>query len=243
MKSHGASTLNRNRDLSLFRTPLTPAYWRSALCELGSLRTLTLTAILVAICGILDIFFIPIVDASVLQIKFSFFAIALCAMVCGPVWAIPAGLLIDTIGFLLGGNLAGGYFFGYAISSVCTCLLFAFFFYRTRTVTVLRTAAAKFSVSLLVNVFLGSLWRQVMVGRGYWYYVGLAAVKNIALLPLEVAVLVIFLQKMHPLLKRAKIIPPEAEFSMTRRDIISTAVIGIVGLAALIVYVVWKLSA
>lgn len=230
------------RDLTLFRTPITPAYWRLAFGECRSLKMLTLTALLVAICGILDIFFIPIVNANVLQIKFSFFAIALCAMVCGPVLAIPAGFLIDTIGFLLGGNLAGGYFFGYAISSICSCLLFALFFYRAKKITVWRTAAAKFSVSLLVNVLLGSVWRQVMVGKGYWYYVGLAAVKNAALLPLEIAVLIVFLRRMLPLLKRAKIISPDAEFSMTRADIISTIVTGIVGIAALALYVIWKLN-
>ncbi len=230
------------RDLTLFRTPFTPSYWRLAFGECRSLKMLTLTAILVAICGILDIFFIPIVNANVLQIKFSFFAIALCAMVCGPVLAIPAGFLIDTIGFFLGGNLAGGYFFGYAISSICSCLIFALFFYRAKRITVLRTAAAKFAVSLVVNVFLGSVWRQIMVGKGYWYYVGLAAIKNAALLPLEVAVLVIFLGRMLPLLKRAKIVSPEVEFSMTRRDIIATVVIGVVGIAALAAYVVWKLQ-
>lgn len=230
------------RDLTLFRTPLTPSYWRLAFGECRSLKMITLTAILVAICGILDIFFIPIVNANVLQIKFSFFAVALCAMVCGPVLAIPAGFLIDTIGFLLGGNLAGGYFFGYAISSICSCVIFALFFYRAKRITVLRTALAKLAVSTAVNVFLGSVWRQIMVGKGYWYYVGLAAVKNAALLPLEVAVLIIFLGRMMPLLKRAKIISPEAEFSMTRRDIVTTVIIGVVGIVALAAYVVWKLQ-
>ncbi|MBQ3125733.1 MAG: folate family ECF transporter S component [Clostridia bacterium] len=230
------------RDLSTFRTPLTPAYWRLAWGECRSLKSICLTAILVAICGILDIFFIPIVNPQVLQIKFSFFAVALCAMVCGPVLAVPAGFLIDTLGFLLGGNVAGGYFFGYAISSICSCLIFALCFYRARKITVWRSALAKFLVSVLVNVLLGSVWRQVMVGKGYWYYVGLAAVKNAALLPLEVAVLVIFLQRMVPLLKKAKIISPETEFSMTRTDVIATAVAGIVGIAALGLYVVWKLS-
>ena len=66
--------------------------------------------------------------------------------------------------------------------------------------------------------------------------------KNAALLPLEVAVLIIFLGRMMPLLKRAKIISPEAEFSMTRRDVITTVVIGVVGIAALAAYVVWKLQ-
>ena len=98
------------------------------------------------------------------------------------------------------------------------------------------------AVSTVVNVFLGSVWRQIMVGKGYWYYVGLAAIKNVALLPLEVAVLIIFLGRMMPLLKRAKIISPEAEFSMTRRDIVFTVIISVVGIAALAAYVVWKLQ-
>lgn len=229
-------------DLTTFRTPFTPAYWRLAGRDCFSLRRLTLTAILAAICGLLDIFFIPIVNANVLQIKFSFFAVALCAMVCGPLLALPAGFAIDTIGFFLGGNIAGGYFFGYAISSMCSCLLFALFFYRARRITVWRTAAAKFSVSLLVNVLLGSVWRQVMVGKGYWYYVGLAAVKNIALLPLEIVVLIIFLRRMLPLMKRAKIVSPDAEFTMSRADVIGTIAAGIVGIAALAAYVVWKIG-
>ncbi len=233
---------NQKRDLTLFRTPFTPAYWRLAFGEVCSLRMLTLTAILAAICGILDIFFIPIVNANVLQIKFSFFAVALCSMVCGPILAVPAGFLIDTIGFLLGGNLAGGYFFGYALSSICSSVIFALFFYRARRITVWRTAAAKFSVSLLVNVFIGSLWRQIMVGKGYWYYVGIAAVKNAALLPLEVAVLVLFLQKMLPLLKHAKVVSRDAEFSMTRADVITTVITAVIGIAALAAFVLRKMN-
>ena len=231
----------KQRDLTLFHTPFTPAYWRLAWGECRSLKMLCLTAILTAICGILDIFFIPVVNANVLQIKFSFFAVALCAMICGPVLAVPAGFLIDTIGFLLGGNIAGGYFFGYAISSICSCVIFALCFYRAKKITVWRTALARFLVSALVNVLLGSVWRQIIVGKGYWYYVGLAAVKNAALLPLEVAILIIFLRRMLPLLQRAGIVSPEAKFSMTRADVVGTILTGVLGIAAIALYVVWKL--
>lgn len=232
----------KTTNFSLFRTPFFPAYWRCAWQECFTLRTLSLTAIMIAVCAILDIFFIPIVNASVLQIKFTFFAEALCTLICGPVLAIPAGLLIDTLGFFLGGGASGGYFFGYAISTMTACLIFSLFFYRARRLTVWRTAAAKASVNLIVNVLLGSAWRQIIVGKGYWYYVGLAAIKNIALLPLEVVILIIFLRRMLPLLKRAKIVSPEVEFTMTRADIIGTIIVGVVGIAALAAYVVWKLN-
>ncbi len=234
--------MKNTRDLTLFHTPLTPKYWRLAWGEWHSLRTLCLTAILIAVCAVLDIFFIPIGDASILQIKFTYFAIALCGMVCGPAVAIPAGILIDTLGYLVGGAASGAYFFGYAISTACSCLIFSLFFYRARKITLARAAVSKLLVSGLVNVLLGSLWRQMMAGKGYLYYVTMAGIKNLALFPLEVVILAVFLQKLLPLLKRAKIVPPTVEFRMSRLDIAATVIATVVGIAALVAYVMWKMQ-
>ena len=54
-------------------------------------------------------------------------------------------------------------------------------------------------------------------------------------------VLTYFLKKMLPALKKMHLINPEVEFTMTKRDIVISVISGVIGAAALLWYLWYKL--
>ena len=71
--------LNENRYLSPFRLE----YWRQALQETRSLRSLVIAALLSAISIAMGALFIPVGES--LRVYFSFIPRALLGMICGPI--------------------------------------------------------------------------------------------------------------------------------------------------------------
>ena len=190
-------------DQSPFCSPFTAAYWRGAAKEMKNLRTLALAALFVALRVVVSAFFIPVGEN--LRIYASFFVTALGGLIYGPVVAVPAGFAADLVEYFL--FPSGGFFFGYTLSTMVGSRFYALAFYR-RPVTLVRTALAKCSVNLLVNVGLGSLWSAMLYGKGFYYYLVKSIAKNVLLLPLESILLFLFLKAVLPAAARARVIPP-----------------------------------
>ena len=84
---------------ALYSHPFSKAYWRDAASELKSVKRLVITALMVALRIVLKPFAIYI--APQLAIQTAMLATALGAMIFGPVVAIPAAIVSDTIGFII----------------------------------------------------------------------------------------------------------------------------------------------
>lgn len=199
-----SSFSSRPTDSALYRTPLSPSYWRSAAKELQSLRVLAFAALLVAVRIVMSALFIPVGEN--LRVYFSFFFTALGSAVCGPAVAILSGFIADILGYIV--SPTGVFFPGYTLSSMLGGLVYALFLYRAR-ISVLRIALSKLCVNLFVNMFLGSVWSAVQFGKGYYYYLAKSAVKNVSLLPFEVIFLTLFLQMAVPTAVRAGLLPAQ----------------------------------
>ena len=223
---------------SLFASPLERNFWRSAKTEMRTTKKMTAMALLCALCGIIDVFFIP-VGGEFLRIQFSFLVMSVAAMAGGPIYAIPAGFLIDILSFLLSGDPAG-YFPGYALSSMLSFTFFALFFYHAKKLSFSRIFLAKLCVSVFVNVLVGCIWRHMLYGKAYMVYFVSAAIKNITLLPIEAILLTVVFGKLLPVLKKAKLIPQGMEVSVQRRDVVISVIGGIAGIAVLYAYYVFK---
>ncbi len=52
--------MNQTTDQTLFKTPFTPTYWRTAKKSAGALRNVAFAALMVAACMILQKFSIPV---------------------------------------------------------------------------------------------------------------------------------------------------------------------------------------
>jgi len=193
-------------DARLYPLPFFPAYWREASALAKNMLILAVSALCVALSVQLSYFKIPV--AQNLYIFPTFLVNAVFGVVCGPVCAVPYGIAKDLIGYFMYPD--GGFFPGYTLTSVLGALLFSLFFFRAR-ITVLRIALCKLSINVFVNLLLGSLWSAILYGKGYYYYFAKSLIKNLALLPLEIVVLVLLFQALLPALARMRLVPPQPD--------------------------------
>ncbi|MBQ4327835.1 MAG: folate family ECF transporter S component [Clostridia bacterium] len=206
----------KNKDVLKASLP----YWKSAALEFKSIKQITAASLLVALGIVIGMFDIRIIP-NVLQVSFSYIAFSICSFITGPLMAIPCGIIADLVDALWHGY---DLFFGYTLSAVAQGVIFALFFYR-RELTLPRIVAAKACVNLFVNVLLGSVWRLMMMGGEYFYYVFVAGLKNLIMLPFEVIILVVLLRALIPPLRKLKMIPAGASLKVDRTDIILTCVL------------------
>ncbi len=222
------------KDIPLFRTPFSAAYRHEALTALRSIRILTTTALLCALCALIDTFFLPI-GGAFLRVYFSFLIAGLLCCVSGPILALPAGMLVDTLSFLFSGGDPSGYFPGYALSSMCSFFIYALFFYRA-TLSLSRLFLARLSVNVFINVILGSVWKHMLYGKAYMVYFVSGAIKNIALVPLEVLCMLVLYRRLVPILQRADLIPHAVTLTVSKKDYIISAAASVLGILILIGY-------
>ena len=193
---------------ALFGTfsPLTPAYWADARAQLKNVRMLTLAGIITAASIVLESFPIYLLGTS-LKIYFSFLVISLGCYVYGPAVGILVGFANDTLGFLIS-SFGEPYFRGYRITAMLSGLIYGTLLYRQR-ITVLRLVMVRLVINYGSNVLLGSVWKAMLYGKGYYYYFTTGLVKNTTMLPIEVLLMVLMFQLALPALARSGLLPKE----------------------------------
>lgn len=193
---------------ALFGTfsPLTPAYWADARAQLKNVRMLTLAGIITAASIVLESFPIYLLGTS-LKIYFSFLVISLGCYVYGPAVGILVGFANDTLGFLIS-SFGEPYFPGYLIAAMLSGLIYGTLLYRQR-ITVLRLVVVRLVINYGSNVLLGSVWKAMLYGKGYYYYFTTGLVKNTTMLPIEVLLMVLMFQLALPALARSGLLPKE----------------------------------
>lgn len=192
--------------MQLYAGPWKKGYWKEAGEALHSPRILAVAAILAALEVLLSMFSIPI-GGSALQIYVTFLAVGLSNLVCGPFVALISSCVADILSFFL--FQGGGPFFpGYTLTAMLTAFIYALFFFRAK-ISVVRILLCKLLINYGINVLLGSVWRTMLYGKGYWFYVGSSFVKNTILLPVEVMVLFLLFRLLLPVLARRNLIPPQ----------------------------------
>lgn len=193
---------------ALFGTfsPLTPAYWTDARAQLKNVRMLTLAGIITAASIVLESFPIYLLGTS-LKIYFSFLVISLGCYVYGPAVGILVGFANDTLGFLIS-SFGEPYFPGYLITAMLSGLIYGTLLYRQR-ITVLRLVVVRLIINYGSNVLLGSVWKAMLYGKGYYYYFTTGLIKNTTMLPIEVLLMVLMFQLALPALARSGLLPKE----------------------------------
>lgn len=173
---------------------------RSSYGELKNPRSLTGLSMLLAL-SILLAYFFRIDIGPQLSIGLSFIATALMGMLYGPVAAGLANGLGDLIKFVIKPQ-GGAYFIGFTFNVVLAGAIYGFLLYK-RKPTLLRAATAKTLVNLVVNAFLNTMWMSLLYGQGFQAMIIPRIVKNITLLPLEIALLYTVLTASYRALSRA----------------------------------------
>lgn len=221
--------------MQVYRTPFSRAYWRAATGEMKNIRMWVLAALITAIRIALKSVRIPIMEN--LYITAGFLPNALGSMIYGPVVAVFAALVSDTLGALL--FPVGPYFPPWALIEISGSVLFALFLYRA-PLSVWRVAASKLTVNLVCNILLTPIFLAWMQGTAAVLTSLPRIAKNVLLFPLEAVLLTLLLDAMLTPLKRMGLIPAEqAKLTLTRRHFIMLGAMLLV--AAGLVYLYYRL--
>ncbi len=229
--------LKDTNDNALYQTPFSRAYWRDAAAQLFNLRILCITAILIALRVAVKSAFIPV--GQDLSITFGFFVNALGASVFGPVVAVLAAAITDTLGCIIAP--VGPYFFPFIFVEISGSLIFALFLWRTK-LSAMRIILSRFSVSVVCNLILNSsimIWYYDWLGNGtsYAFMTVPRVVKNLALFPFEAFLLVVFFGAIIPVMVRLKLYSKtQVKPKLTKSHIILLAILLLIAIIIVFMY-------
>ena len=187
----------------------TKEYWKAACGELKDLRKLAFAALICAVTVALDgLVRIPLVPGQ-LEIKATFFIIALGCAVYGPVAGVLIAGVVDTLSFFIFPT-GFAYFPGYMLTEMLVSVFYSMFLYR-RKITVSGLFFAKVCTNFLAHVLLNSLWSHILMGKAYLYYFWSGLIKNTLVLPVEVLIMAAFFAAVTPFFAKVKLLPVHEE--------------------------------
>ncbi|MDD3049313.1 MAG: folate family ECF transporter S component [Bacilli bacterium] len=131
--------------------------------EIKKVSSLTGCAMLTAIKAVIAQFTITV--SNILEIGFSGIVVGATGMFYGPWLSGIAGVIADTIEFML--RPSGPYFPGFAINEFLIAFIYGSFFYK-KEITWKRVLCAQVLVMLLINMLLTPLWLNIMYGNTFW---------------------------------------------------------------------------
>ncbi len=236
------------RSTKLYAHPFSAGYWRDAAAEVRSTKMLVVTAFMVALRIALKPAAIQLGPS--LAIQTATLATALGAMIFGPVMAIPAAIVSDTVGFLIWPT--GDYFLPFVLTEIASTLLYALFLYRAK-VSPIRVMLARFAICFGVNVVL-----QQVIYAWYYSYIGnpeqakesilgimtmTRIFKNLALFPIEAVVITLFLRVLVPVARNARLVfCPESDMRFTKKEITLLVLLVIIGIGSAVGYLGYRYS-
>ena len=224
----------------LYAHPFCREYWRDAAAEFRNTRVLVFAALMIALRVALKSIRSPV--APNLDIYVTLFVNALGAMTFGPVVAIAAAAVSDTLGCLI--FPSGPYFFPFILTEIAGSLIFALFLYRAE-ITVRRVVLCRFCVNFLVNILLQTpimaLYYQMMLGKSYTWFNLPRIIKNLVLFPFEAVLLVLFLRYAVPPLSRLGFVRSRVgSLKLDRKNIAWLIALTLISAAATYLYLRFK---
>lgn len=124
-----------------------------------------------------------------LRIGFSSVFAAVSAMLYGPLLSGSAGIIADTLKFLIRPD--GPYFPGFALNEFLTGFIYGCFFYKKK-VTIPRAIIARLMITLVINLILTSLWLNILYGNEL--FTAIRLIKNVLAFPFDAAILYFILK-------------------------------------------------
>lgn len=225
---------------TLYKTPFSRAYWRDAAAELKDTKILVFAALMIALRVALKGLGIPL--APNLKVNIAFFVNALGAMTFGPVVAIVAAVISDTLGVLI--FPSGPYFFPYIFIEIAGSLIFALFLYRAK-VTPTRVMLSRFCIDFFVNIVLNApitwLYYKFIMGQSYLWFQLPHILKNLFMFPVESVLLTLFLTSLIPVCRRFGMVYDSGEsLRFSKKQIALLAVLFAVGVGSVGGYLVYN---
>lgn len=149
--------------------------------ELKQVNTITIMAMFAAISIVLGYFTVHI--GHILKIGFSAIANQFVYYLFGPVAGGIYGGALDVLKFFI--RPTGEPFFpGWTIGAITAGVLYGLILYK-KPISFRRVLAAEFAVALVCNVLLGTLWLNIMYGKGFLGLLPMRALKNLMMWPVN----------------------------------------------------------
>lgn len=227
-----------NKTIRIF----TKQYWQEAANQLGDIRMLTIAALIVALRIAVKFFKIPL--APGLNISLDAYVNSLGSLVYGPVVGLIVGAVSDVLGCIVTGQM-GEYFLPFILVEMMSSFIFGLFFWK-RKITLTKVIVSKFTVNLVCNIIMTSLFNK-------WYYYlyfgiekaqayniinGARIAKNLIMFPLEATIIVIVLTAALPILTRAKLVNScSIEKPSNAKFILQIAALTVVSITLVLLYV------
>ncbi len=162
-----------------------------------STRKITLLAILLATNVVVSFLYIPV--GVNLRIYFTFLINMMVAVNYPYPVVFLYAIVEDLVSFFV--YPTGPFFAGYTLTAVLSMSIYWIVLYGKK-IEWKRVALAKTLVNVFANIFVNSLWSKILYGKGYLYYLGKSAVKNIVLIPVEVLLFLAFYHVVQPMFER-----------------------------------------
>ena len=179
-------------------TPKKPGRLRMAWGEIRRLRSICGAGMLTALNIVLDQFSVMLTPT--LRIGLGFLPAGVCGWACGPVMAGLLCAISDVLTFMI--KPRGAFNPVWTLVAVVPGLIYGLVLYR-KPVSLWRTALAKTLETVLVRWGLNPLCMVLLLGEGgYWFYLSTRLVKNLLLLPLEVAAMYAVLKALQRVLPK-----------------------------------------
>lgn len=136
---------------------------KESMKEVKKLSSITGCAMLTAVKAVIAQFTISV--SNILEIGFSGIVVGATAMFYGPWLSGIAGVIADTIEYLL--RPSGPYFPGFALNEFVIAFIYGCFFYK-KEITWKRVLCAQLLVMLIVNMLMTPLWLNILYGNSFW---------------------------------------------------------------------------
>lgn len=234
------------KSTTLYSHPFSKAYWRDAVAEMKDIKMLVITALMIALRVALKPLAIPL--GPQMSIQTAMLATALGAMLFGPVVAVPAAIISDTIGFMI--YPTGDYFLPFVLTEIASTLIYALCLYRAKP-NAIRVVVARFFICFVVNLVLQQLifsWQYTYMGQpeeAKEAILGMMTVarlfKNLFFFPIESVVLTLFLSVMIPITTRAKLTFVNNEkMKLNWKSVVAMVVLLVVGAGSAVGYLTFR---
>ncbi len=214
------------------------AYWKEAAKQFSNTKMVTLCAIFVALRILSQAYlYIPLGENLGIYVDFLFSAVG--SAVYGPLVGVAGGFFSDILSSLLFPK--GTFFPLFALTEMMGSFLFGILLWK-REITVGKLIFSKFLYTVICNLimmpYIMILYYQFLGdAKGYAFITIPRLVKNVALLPAECFLLVLFFSAVLPALKQGHIYKGEAHsLQLTRKHFWLLGIMLIFSIGILTVY-------
>ena len=167
--------------------------------EFKKLKTLVMTALLIAIGIVLGQFSIQITQD--VKVGISFIATQLTATLFGPVVGGIMGGVADVVKFII--KPTGAFSMLWTLNAIVGPVIYGIMLYKKKF-TLWRVLLSKTVVAIVVNIGMSCTWSAILYGSAFWAILPTKALQQIIQVPIQSIIFYLFVNA----LQKAKVINP-----------------------------------